>query len=62
LILRLLKDCVLGRAGQLVNVTVQRGSELIKLGIGYEFNSEPEYETKVITPRKRGRPKKCTTD
>jgi len=70
MVIRLTTNCVLGKAGQLVNLPVGRGYDLIKAGLGYEYFSEMDKERKVMDPeikeqpRKRGRPRKtpCTTD
>lgn len=70
MVIRLTKNCILGVAGQLVNVPMGQAAELIKKNLGYEYVSEMDKEVKVVQPtvkedapkRKRGRPKKCDTD
>jgi hypothetical protein len=66
MVLRLTKNCLLGRSGQLINVSVGRAYDLIKAGLAYEYAAELDRNTKVVQPeikeqRKRGRPKKCDT-
>jgi hypothetical protein len=67
MVLRLIKNCTLGRVGQLVNLPIGRAADMIKNGLAYEFFSEMDRETKVVEPeikeqpKKRGRPKKCDT-
>jgi hypothetical protein len=64
MILRLLKNCVLGRAGVLLNLPLGRSHDLIRAGVAEEFAVEQDYERKVVspeskeTPKKRGRPRK----
>jgi hypothetical protein len=70
MVIRLTKNCILGKEGQLVNLPIGQASEMIKRGLAYEFFSEMDRERKVVQPeskedapkRKRGRPRKCTTE
>ena len=70
MVIRLTKNCILGMAGQLVNVPMGQAAELIKKNLGYEYVSEMDKEAKVVQPsvkedapkRKRVRPKICDTD
>lgn len=65
MLIKLSKNCILGRAGQLANVTVHKARELIRLKLASEYI--PELERKVLAPetkvisvetKKRGRPPK----
>lgn len=64
MIVRILKNCVLGRAGVLLNLPMGRSHDLIREGIAEEFAVEVERERKVVSPeskeqpKKRGRPRK----
>jgi hypothetical protein len=64
MIVRLLKTCVLGRAGVLLNLPLGRSHDLIRGNVAEEFAVEQDYERKVISPenkeqpKKRGRPRK----
>lgn len=70
MVIKLLKNCILGRAGQLVNLPIGQASEMIRHNLAYEYFSEMDRERKVVQPeskedapkRKRGRPRKCDTD
>jgi hypothetical protein len=70
MVIRLTKNCLLGMAGQLVNVPMGQAADLIRRNLGYEYISEMDKQTKVVQPtvkedapkRKRGRPRKCDTD
>lgn len=70
MVIKLLKNCVLGRAGQLVNLPIGQAAEMIRHNLAYEYISEMDREKKVVQPtakedapkRKRGRPRKCNTD
>jgi hypothetical protein len=67
MVVRLTKNCLLGRSGQLVNIPVGRAYDLIKAGLAYEHIAELDRQTKVVNPeikeepKKRGRPRKCDT-
>jgi hypothetical protein len=65
MLITLNKTCVLGRAGQLINVSVYKANELVRLKLASEYIPELERkvikpETKVIFPetKRRGRPPK----
>jgi hypothetical protein len=65
MLITLNKTCVLGTAGQLINVSVYKANELVRLKLASEYIPELERkvirpETKVISPetKKRGRPPK----
>ena len=69
MVIRLTVNCSLGVAGRLVNVPMGQGAEIIKRGLGYEYICDLDRDKKVLDfenkdepKRKRGRPKKCTTD
>jgi len=65
MLITLNKTCVLGKAGQLINVSVYKANELVRLKLASEYIPELERkvikpETKVIFPetKRRGRPPK----
>ena len=64
MIVRLLKKCVLGHSGVLLNLPMGRSQDLIRGGVAEEFAVEQDRERKVVSPetkeqpKKRGRPRK----
>ena len=69
MLITLNKTCVLGRAGQLINVSVYKANELVRLKLASEYIPELERkvikpETKVIFPetKRRGRPPKVKNE
>lgn len=65
MLITLLKNTVLGQSGRLINVSVHKANELIRLKLASEYIPELERkvikpETKVISPetKRRGRPPK----
>jgi hypothetical protein len=64
MIVKLIKTCVLGRVGVLLNLPLGRSGELIRAGLAEEYTVEQDYERKVVNPetkeqpKKRGRPRK----
>lgn len=65
MLITLNKTCVLGKAGQLINVSVYKANELVRLKLASEYIPELERkvikpETKVVSPetKRRGRPPK----
>lgn len=69
MLITLLKTCVLGKVGQLINVSVYKANELVRLKLASEYIPELERkvikpETKVISPetKRRGRPPKVKNE
>lgn len=69
MLITLTKTCVLGKQGQLINVSVYKGNELIKHKLASEYIPELERkvikpDTKVISPetKRRGRPPKVNNE
>ena len=69
MLITLLKTCILGRSGTIVNVTVYKANELMRLKLASEYI--PELERKVVKPlikevstevKKRGRPRKVQNE
>lgn len=65
MLITLLKNTVLGPSGRLINVSVYKANELIRLKLASEYIPELERkvikpEVKVVTPetKRRGRPPK----